>query len=243
MADGLLLKKSGRRAGLIVLIDPDKIIYENIGSRIKICEDQGADAFFFGSSQPVKNDIHFIAKAIRDSANIPLILFPGSSEQVTPHADGILFITLISGRNPDYLIEHHVKAAPFVKKMGLKVLPAAYLLIECGYRTSVERVSRTQPLPANNIPNIVAHALAGEMIGMRYVYLEAGSGAKNPVSPEIISAVKSEVTVPVIVGGGIRTPEYAKTLVEAGADFIVIGNVLEKSDDLEIVKKFAEAVK
>jgi len=104
-------------------------------------------------------------------------------------------------------------------------------------------VSRTQPLPASNIPNIVAHALAGEMIGMRYIYLEAGSGAKNPVSPEIIRAVKNEVTVPVIVGGGIRTPEYAGTLVEAGADFIVIGNVLEKSDDPDIVKKFAEAVK
>ncbi|HXK49011.1 MAG TPA: geranylgeranylglyceryl/heptaprenylglyceryl phosphate synthase [Clostridiales bacterium] len=243
MAEGLLVKKSGRRAGLIVLIDPDKIDPKEIEAKIQMFQDQGTDAFFFGSSQPVKNDIHSIAKAIRDSANIPLILFPGSSEQVTPYADGILFITLISGRNPDYLIEHHVKAAPFVKKLGLKVLPTAYLLIECGYRTSVERVSRTQPLPAGNIPNIVAHALAGEMIGMRYIYLEAGSGAKNPVSPDIIRAVKNEVTVPVIVGGGIRIPEYAKTLVDAGADFIVIGNVLEKSDDPEIVKKFAEAVK
>ncbi|MFO7810103.1 MAG: geranylgeranylglyceryl/heptaprenylglyceryl phosphate synthase [Candidatus Delongbacteria bacterium] len=239
----MLLKKGEKRGGLIVLIDPDKFENNNIASRIKIFEEQGADAFFFGSSQPVKKDIHSTAKAIRDCANIPLILFPGSSEQVTPHADGILFITLISGRNPDYLIEHHVKAAPFVKKMGLKVLPAAYLLIECGYRTSVERVSRTQPLPASNIPNIVAHALAGEMIGMRYVYLEAGSGAKNPVSPEIIRAVRSEVTVPVIVGGGIRTPEYAKKLVEAGADFIVIGNVLENSDDPQAVRKFSEVMK
>ena len=239
----MLVKKPDNRAGLIVLIDPDKIEPGNVAEKIRLYESQGTDAFFYGSSQPVKNDIHSIAKAIRDSANIPLILFPGSSEQVTPHANGILFITLISGRNPDYLIEHHVKAAPFVKKLGLKVLPTAYLLIECGYRTSVERVSRTQPLPASNIPNIVAHALAGEMIGMKYVYLEAGSGAKNPVSPEIIRAVKAEVTVPVIVGGGIRTPEYAKTLVDAGADFIVIGNVLERSDDPEIVKKFSDAVK
>jgi len=120
MVEGLLIKKSGRRAGLIVLIDPDKIRCENIGSKIKIFEEQGADAFFFGSSQPVKNDIHSIAKAIREAAEIPLILFPGSSEQVTPYADGILFITLISGRNPDYLIEHHVKAAPFVKKDGFE---------------------------------------------------------------------------------------------------------------------------
>jgi phosphoglycerol geranylgeranyltransferase len=239
----LLEKKKLNRAGLIVLIDPDKIRQEDVKDKIGIYQDQGADAFFFGSSQPVKNDIHAMAKAIREFSKIPLILFPGSSEQVTPHADGILFITLISGRNPDYLIEHHVKAAPFVKKMGLKVLPTAYILIECGYRTSVERVSRTQPLPANNIPNIVAHALAGEMIGMKYVYLEAGSGAKNPVSPEIISAVKAQVSVPVIVGGGIRTPEYAKILTDAGADFIVIGNVLEKSDDPDIVKKFAGAVK
>jgi phosphoglycerol geranylgeranyltransferase len=239
----LLEKKKGNRAGLIVLIDPDKIRHEDLKEKIAVFQDQGADAFFFGSSQPVKNDIHAMAKAIREYSKIPLILFPGSSEQVTPHADGILFITLISGRNPDYLIEHHVKAAPFVKKMGLKVLPTAYILIECGYRTSVERVSRTQPLPANNIPNIVAHALAGEMIGMKYIYLEAGSGAKNPVSPEIISAVKAQVSVPVIAGGGIRTPEYAKVLADAGADFIVIGNVLEKSDDPDIVKKFAGAVR
>jgi len=239
----LLNKKNGNRAGLIVLIDPDKIRLEDVKSKVAVFQEQGADAFFFGSSQPVKNDIHAIAKAIRENSKIPLILFPGSSEQVTPNADGILFITLISGRNPDYLIEHHVKAAPFVKKMGLKVLPTAYILIECGYRTSVERVSRTQPLPASNIPNIVAHALAGEMIGMKYVYLEAGSGAKNPVSPEIIQAVKAQITVPLIVGGGIRTPEYAKTLVDAGADFIVIGNVLEKSDDEEIVKKFATGMK
>jgi len=241
--NGLLIKKNGNRAGLIVLIDPDKVMPDDVASKIRIYEEQGADAFFFGSSQPVKNNIHEIAKKIMESTHIPLILFPGSSEQVTPHADGILFITLISGRNPDYLIEHHVKAAPFVRKMGLKVLPTAYLLIECGYRTSVERVSRTQPLPAANIPNIVAHALAGEMIGMRYVYLEAGSGAKNPVSPEIIRAVRSEISVPLIVGGGIRTPEYAASLVEAGADFIVIGNVLERSDDPEAVRKFAEAVR
>ncbi|NOR45833.1 MAG: geranylgeranylglyceryl/heptaprenylglyceryl phosphate synthase [Candidatus Delongbacteria bacterium] len=239
----MLKKKENNRAGLIVLIDPDKIKLDEVKSKVKIYEDQGADIFFFGSSQPVKNNIHAIAQEIRDNTALPLILFPGSSEQVTPNADGILFITLISGRNPDYLIEHHVRAAPFVKKMGLKVLPTGYILIECGYRTSVERVSKTQPLSSSNIENIVAHALAGEMIGMKYIYLEAGSGAINPVSPEIISAVRSQITVPLIVGGGIRTPEYAKKLVDAGADFIVIGNVLEKTDDKDIVKRFAESVK
>ncbi len=239
----LLNKKNSSRCGLIVLIDPDKVREKDVAGRVIEFEAGGADAFFFGSSQTVRNDINSIAKIICKNVKIPLILFPGSSEQVTPYANGILFITLISGRNSDYLIEHHVKAAPFVKKMGLEVIPTAYILIECGYRTSVERVSRTQPLPASNIPNIIAHALAGEMLGMKYVYLEAGSGAKNPVSPEIIRAVKSELTIPVIVGGGIRTPDYAKKLVDAGADFIVIGNVLEKSDDPDIVKKFAEAVK
>ncbi|MCK4979620.1 MAG: geranylgeranylglyceryl phosphate synthase family protein, partial [Candidatus Delongbacteria bacterium] len=185
----MLKKKENNRAGLIVLIDPDKIKLDEVRSKIKIYEEQGTDTFFFGSSQPVKNDIHTIAQEIRDNTSLPLILFPGSSEQVTPNADGILFITLISGRNPDYLIEHHVRAAPFVKKMGLEVLPTGYILIECGYRTSVERVSKTQPLSSSNIENIVAHALAGEMIGMKYIYLEAGSGAINPVSPEIIQAV------------------------------------------------------
>ena len=239
----MLKKKENNRAGLIVLIDPDKIKLDEVRSKIKIYEEQGTDTFFFGSSQPVKNDIHTIAQEIRDNTTLPLILFPGSSEQVTPNADGILFITLISGRNPDYLIEHHVRAAPFVKKMGLEVLPTGYILIECGYRTSVERVSKTQPLSSSNIENIVAHALAGEMIGMKYIYLEAGSGAINPVSPEIIQAVRANITVPLIVGGGIRTPEYAKKLVDAGADFIVIGNVLEKSDDKNIVQRFADAIK
>lgn len=239
----MLKKKENNRAGLIVLIDPDKIELNEVKDKVKIYEDQGTDVFFYGSSQPVKNNIHTIAKEIRDNTSLPLVLFPGSSEQVTPNADAILFITLISGRNPDYLIEHHVRAAPFVKKMGLEVLPTGYILIECGYRTSVERVSKTQPLSSSNIENIVAHALAGEMIGMKYIYLEAGSGALNPVSPEIISAVKSQITVPLIVGGGIRTPEYAKKLVDAGADFIVVGNILENSDDKEIVKRFAKAVK
>lgn len=239
----MLQKKNGNRAGLIVLIDPDKIKFEDIKDKILIYEEQGTDTFFFGSSQPVENDIHAIAQEIRDNTSLPLILFPGSSKQVTPYADGILFITLISGRNPDYLIEHHVRAAPFVKKMGLEVLPTGYILIECGYRTSVERVSKTQPLSSTDIENIVAHSLAGEMIGMKYIYLEAGSGAINPVSPEIISAVKSQITVPLIVGGGIRTPEYAKKLVDAGADHIVVGNVLEKSEDKDIIKRFADAVK
>ena len=239
----LLKKSKNNKTGFIVLLDPDKIPMDKVVEKVKRFDEYGADLFFLGSSQPVKADISLFAKKIKEATSKPLIIFPGSPEQITGEADAILFITLISGRNPDYLIENHVIAAPYLKKLGIKVIPTAYILIDSGYKTSVEIVSKTTPLPNDNIQNIVAHALAGEMSGKRYIYLEAGSGAKKHISPETIKAVKEACTIPVIVGGGIRDAETAKQIVDAGADFIVVGNLFEKYNDEEVIKDFFASVK
>ncbi len=171
-----------------------------------------------------------------------MIIFPGSPEQIRPNADAILFISLLSGRNPDYLISSHVFAAPVLKKWKMPVLPTAYLLIESGKQTSVERISKTKPLARENVDLIANHALAGEMLGMKYVYLEAGSGAKLPVTAEIVKRVKELVSIPVIVGGGIRNRECVKNLSEAGADFIVVGNHFESSAEIDSLDSFLASI-
>jgi len=239
----LLKKKSGERAGFIILLDPDKLDQSQIPKRIARYQELGVENYLIGSSQPLVCNIHQTAALIKKHLKYPLIIFPGSPEQITPEADAILFISLISGRNPEYLIGNHVKAAPVLKKIGLKVIPAGYILIESGHRTSVELVSETKPLPADDVKSVVAHALAGEMLGMQYIYLEAGSGAERPVSCEMISAVKKSITVPLIVGGGIRTPEIAAEMVAAGADFLVVGNFLENNDDDIMISKFMDSIK
>lgn len=236
-----MLKKKNK-TGLIVLIDPDKIDKLTLSNQIKIYENCGVDTFFIGSSQPIKNNISEISKIIKDNSTLPLIVFPGSPNQLTPVADAVLFISLISGRNPDYLIENHVASAPYIKKIGLKTIPTGYILIDGGYKTSVEKVSKTSPLQADNIDKIVAHALAGEMLGMKYIYLEAGSGAKNYVPIEVIKAVKKNISIPLIVGGGIKRPQDAKEIANAGADFIVVGNKFEESNNRSLIENFVEAI-
>lgn len=239
----MLRKKPGEKAGFIILLDPDKLDLEQIPQRIRRYQELGVENFFIGSSQPIKCNIHHTAALIKQNLKYPLIIFPGSPEQITPEADGILFISLISGRNPEYLIGNHVLAAPLLKKIGLKTIPTGYILIESGHQTSVEIVSQTKPLRANDVKSVVAHALAGEMLGMQYIYLEAGSGAERPVSVELITAVKKNITVPLIVGGGIRTPEIAAEMVAAGADFLVVGNFLEKNDDDLMISNFMNIIK
>jgi len=160
--------------------------------------------------------------------------------QLTSHADAILFMSLISGRNPNYLISEQVKAAPLIQKQGLEPIPTGYLLIDGGTQTSVSFISNTTPIPRDKCEIAWAHALAGQYLGMQLIYLEAGSGAKTPVPDLMISSVKKQVSVPIIVGGGIRSPETARQKVEAGADFIVTGNVIEK--DPSLMSAFAEAI-
>lgn len=228
-------------AGYFVLIDPEACEVEECGKLAREIERAGADAILLGGSF-LTDDLHPIAETLKQETSLPVVLFPGDSMQLTPHADAVLYMSLISGRNANYLIGEQVKAAPWIQRYALEPIPTGYILIEGGNRTSVEFMSGTMPIPRDK-PDIAGmHALAAEYLGMRLVYLEAGSGAELPVPDVLISTVKARISIPLIVGGGIRTPEIAAQKVNAGADFIVTGNVLEKRGSFALMKQFADAV-
>ena len=234
-----VLKK--HNAGYFVLIDPEQCEVRKCAKLAGEVEKAGADAILLGGSF-LTNDLHPIAKALKQETKLPIVLFPGDSMHLTPHADAILYISLISGRNPNYLIGEQVKAAPRIQRHALEPIPTGYMLIDGGNRTAVEFTSGTMPIPRDK-PDIAGpHALAAEYLGMQMVYLEAGSGATHPVPNEMISTVKAQIGIPLIVGGGIRTPKIAAKKVAAGADFVVTGNVLEENGSLELMKAFADAV-
>ena len=234
-----VLKK--HHAGYFVLIDPEQCEPEKCVKLAREIEQAGADAILFGGSF-LTNDFHLIAKALKQETQMPLVLFPGDSTHLTPHADAILYISLISGRNPNYLIGEQVKAAPRIQRYGLTPIPTGYMLIESGNTTAVEFMSGTMPIPRDK-PDIAGpHALAAQYLGMQMVYLEAGSGAVHAVPDEMIATVKNQINIPLIVGGGIRTPDIAAKKVEAGADFIVTGNILEENGSPELMKAFANAI-
>ena len=230
------------RAGYLVLIDPERCEVAKCAKLAREIQLAGADAILLGGSF-LTNDLHPIAEALKQETDLPIVLFPGDSMHLTPYADAILYTSLISGRNPNYLIGEQVKAAPRIQCYALEPIPTGYMLIEGGNRTAVEFMSGTMPIPRNK-PDIAGpHALAAQYLGMQLVYLEAGSGAERPVPDIMISTVKTQISIPLIVGGGIRTPEIAAQKVNAGADFIVTGNILEKSGAFELMKRFAEAVR
>ncbi len=231
-----------RGAGYLVLIDPDCDTIERTVSFARICERCGVDGLLIGGSLIVSDKLNRLVKEIKNSVSIPLILFPGSGRQLSPLADGLLFLSLLSGRNPQYLIGEQVMSAMLIKSMNLEAISTAYLLIESGGVTAVEYISDTKPLPRNKPDIAAAHAVAAEYMGMKFVYLEAGSGAENSVPESIISAVAREVSIPVIVGGGIRDPDTAREKVNAGASFVVTGNILEKSRDEALIRSFASAI-
>jgi phosphoglycerol geranylgeranyltransferase len=230
-----------QNAGYLVLIDPEACEVDKCAKFAREVERAGADAILLGGSL-LTIDLHPIAAALKDETSLPIILFPGDSMHLTPHADAILYMSLISGRNPNYLIGEQVKAAPWIQRYDLEPIPTGYILIEGGNRTAVEFMSGTVPIPREK-PNIAGpHALAAQYLGMQLVYLEAGSGAKFPIPNDMISTVKSQIEIPLVVGGGIRTPETATEKVNAGADFIVTGNILEKTGSFDLMKQFADAV-
>ena len=230
-----------QNAGYLVLIDPEACEVDKCAKLAREVERAGADAILLGGSL-LTIDLHPIAAALKDETSLPIILFPGDSMHLTPHADAILYMSLISGRNPNYLIGEQVKAAPWIRRYDLEPIPTGYILIEGGKRTAVEFMSGTVPIPREK-PDIAGpHALAAQYLGMQLVYLEAGSGAKLPVPNDMISTVKSQIEIPLVVGGGIRTPETATEKVNAGADFIVTGNILEKTGSFNLMKQFADAV-
>jgi phosphoglycerol geranylgeranyltransferase len=236
----LLKIKQTRDCGFLVLLDPDRSSPKDLSRYAALCDKAGADAFLFGSSLMVTNDFEKSLVAVKKAVKKPVIIFPGSSAMLSAHADALLFLSMISGRNPNLLIGEHVKAAPAIKKLGIEAIPTAYMLIESGVITSVAYLSNTFPIP-NHKPDIAcAHALAGQYLGMKLVYLEAGSGAAKPVPVEMVKRVSQYVDIPVIVGGGIKHADHAHKVAKAGASFVVIGNALE--DSPQMVKEFAQAI-
>jgi len=224
------------------LIDPDKQDVEDAAAFALQADEAGADAFLVGSSLLMSDRLEAVIQSVKKLSDLPVIISPGASSHLSRYADAVLFLSLISGRNPDFLIGEHVKAAPIIRKYGIEAIPTGYMLIEGGSCTSVQFMSATLPIPRDKLDIAVAHAMAAEMLGMRIAYLECGSGSLLPVPDDMISAVKTEISIPLIVGGGIVDPSVAAEKVKAGADFIVTGNVLEKADNTALVYEFAEAI-
>ncbi len=238
----ILKIKETKDAGYFVLIDPDKWQPDELVKLAVQASEDGADAILVGGSLVLSASFDELVKKIKYQIEVPLIIFPGSQTQVSKYADAIFFLSLISGRNPTYLIGEQVRAAPAIKAHRIEAISVGYMLIESGSTTSAEFMSNTQPIPRDKPDIAKATAMAAEFMGMKLVYLEAGSGAQRSVSNELISGVKKYVSIPLIVGGGIRTPEEARQKVAAGASFVVTGNVLEKKGNNGLIKEFAEAV-
>jgi putative glycerol-1-phosphate prenyltransferase len=225
----ILSAKQNQQKLLAVLIDPEKVQRTQIHSLVQNINASIATHIFVGGSTDANHQIESVVVEIKKYTTLPVILFPGDAHQVTSKADGILFLSLISGRNPEYLIQQQVDAALKIQQSQLEVLPTGYILIDGGKETSVERVSNTQPIAQSNYELILKTALAGQFSGKQLIYLEAGSGAETPVSSAVINCVKSELHIPLIVGGGIRSIAQLQSAYNAGADLVVIGTAFENN--------------
>lgn len=221
--------KAAGKKQFAVLIDPDKFNAEAADKLLAVAKIYPPDYFFVGGSLMVDGDMQTAITLLKQQSDIPVIIFPGSIYQVNKDADAILFLSLISGRNPDYLIGSQVIAAPYIKKAKLEPIATGYMLVDGGSATTASYMSGAQPIPINKPEIAACTAMAGEMLGMKCVYLDAGSGAKQTVSKEMISSVCAAVSVPVIVGGGIKNAETAIHLAKNGADILVIGNAIESN--------------
>jgi phosphoglycerol geranylgeranyltransferase len=222
-----------------VLIDPDKVSERSCDEIASLGKQNGVDLFLVGGSLLSGDGFEKCILSLKTSG-IPVIIFPGNTMQISNKADGLFFLSLISGRNADMLIGRHVIAAPLLKRSSLEIIPTGYILIDSGAPTSVSYMSGTTPIPHDKDDIAACTALAGEMLGLRMIYMDAGSGARHTISTSMVSNVKKNVTIPLVVGGGIRTPEKAFEICEAGADMIVIGNALEK--DRSMLSEFSSAV-
>ena len=238
----LLDIKSEKGAGYIVLIDPDRKNEDTLAKQVTVANKSNVDALFVGGSLMMDSKHNERVAVIKKEADIPVIFFPGGLNQLNQYYDAILFMSLLSGRNPQYLIGEQVVAAPIINDLGIEVIPTGYLLFDGGANSTVEFMSDTKPLPMNRPDIAVAHALAAEYLGKKLIYLEAGSGATHAIPLEIIQQVATETNVPLIVGGGIRTPEAARERVAAGASFIVTGTILEENGNNGLMKEFADAI-
>ena len=230
------------RSALLCLIDPDRWVISQTVEIAQQYAENGADALLVGGSLMLHNSFSDSIKEIKKKVNIPVIIFPGLFHCISADADALLMLSMLSSRNPQVLINEQVRYAPLVYQAKIEVISTAYLLIESGGLSSVQYMSHSFPIPRKKNDIAIAHALAAQYMGMSMIYLEAGSGAEVPVPNEMIKAVKSHIEVPLIVGGGIKTPKEAYQKAKAGADYVVIGTVLEDLKNYNIIKEFAEAV-
>ncbi len=221
-----------RRKSFALLIDPDKVDLAGIGVLIELALEARVDYLLVGGSLVVSDQLDQVVRQIRTLCKIPIILFPGTPSQVSPIADALLYLSLISGRNPELLIGQHVISAPAIRKSGLEIISTGYMLIDGGAPTTVSYISNALPIPADKNEIALCTAMAGEMLGMKLIYMDAGSGARRPISAEMIERVSQNIEVPLIVGGGIQDPEKVYLNAKAGADMIVVGNAIEKDPNL-----------
>ncbi len=234
--------RKGKKS-IAVLVDPDKVTDAGqLQHLINLASENLVDFFLVGGSLVTTTNMSEVVKQIKDNVSIPVILFPGNSMQIEPAADALLFLSLISGRNPELLIGQHVIAAPIIRNTKLEIIPTGYMLINSGKTTSVAYISNTTPIPDDKYSLAACTAMAGEMLGLQAIYMDAGSGAEKEISARMITTVKKSINVPLIIGGGINTKQKAFAALEAGADMIVIGNALEKHPNLliEISEKVYE---
>lgn len=231
--------RSGKKS-FAVLIDADKYNLASLKKTVKLAVDEGVDYLFFGGSLLTGDSQTNYIAWVKTHTSIPVILFPGNGQHLHNQADAILLLSLISGRNAEMLIGRHVISAPFLKASKLEILPTGYMLIESGTMTSVAYMSGTTPIPAAKDEIAVCTAMAGEMLGLKLLYLDAGSGAANPVTPSMINKVKANTKLPLIIGGGITSSQKAISAYDAGADVVVVGNAIEK--DPSLIAKISKAM-
>jgi phosphoglycerol geranylgeranyltransferase len=233
-------RKTYGKKSFAVLIDPDKVNDEKMEQLVNLAVAAKVDYFFVGGSLVISNYLDQCIKFIKKHCSIPVILFPGSPSQISKYADALLYLSLISGRNPELLIGQHVVSAPVVKNSGLEIMSTGYMVIDGGAPTTVSYISNATPLPADKNEIAMCTAMAGEMLGMKLIYMDAGSGAKRAIPEGMIEKVAQSISVPLIVGGGITEPEKAYLNCKAGADVIVVGNAIEKDENL--IREIASAV-
>jgi putative glycerol-1-phosphate prenyltransferase len=238
--NSLTEKKAKGLKSFAVLVDPDKVNKQKIADIAAKAVDAKVDYLLVGGSLVVTNHLDEVVQQFKQECDIPVILFPGSPSQLSPFADALLYLSLISGRNAELLIGQHVISAPVVKQSGLEIMSTGYMVIDGGAPTTVSYISNANPIPADKNEIAVCTAMAGEMLGMKLIYLDSGSGAKKPVHESMIAAVAQQVRIPIFVGGGITDPEKAYINCKAGADLIVVGNAIEK--DISLIKEMSAAV-
>ena len=232
-------KKQGKKS-FAVLIDPDKVNTSILDELIGLSASAKVDYFLVGGSLVISNHLDECVKHIKKNSDIPVILFPGSPSQISKYADALLYLSLISGRNSELLIGQHVVSAPFVKQSGLEIMPTGYIVVDGGAPTTVSYISNATPVPWDKNEIAMCTAMAGEMLGMKLIYMDAGSGAKRPITESMIKIVADHIEAPLIIGGGILQPEKAYLNCKAGADVIVVGNAIEK--DSSLIREMSAAI-